>query len=307
MIQSAISISQFIFKDKRYGVSLHLKREDLLHPNISGNKFRKLKYNLMEAKRQEKTKLLTFGGAFSNHLAATAAAGKEFDFATIGIVRGEELGENLDKTLSGNPTLEFAISCGMKLHFISREAYREKNSEKILNELKHKFGDFYLIPEGGTNPLAIKGCEEILSEEDKLFDYICCPVGTGGTMAGLIKSSLPHQKVLGFSVLKGNFLSLEIKKIVKKNNWEIITNCHFGGYGKVTDELVEFINGFRKENGILLDPIYTGKMMFGIFALLKAGFFKENTRILAVHTGGIQGIAGINRLLDKKGSPKINI
>ncbi|HET8809618.1 MAG TPA: pyridoxal-phosphate dependent enzyme [Flavobacteriaceae bacterium] len=301
-----ISNNEPLFKDEKTGISLYLKREDLLHPEISGNKFRKLKCNLLEAKKQGKTKLLTFGGAFSNHILATAAAGKEFGFETIGVIRGEELGENLPKTLAGNPTLKFAVSCGMKLFFLTREEYRQKNSEKTITELEQKFGNFYLLPEGGTNELAIKGCEEILSDEDKNFDYICCPVGTGGTLSGIIRASEKQQQILGFSALKGNFLPSEIKKFVKKNNWEIITNFNFGGYGKVNEELVGFINDFKQKYGVLLDPIYTGKMLFGVFDLIEKGFFKENTRILAVHTGGLQGISGMNKTLKKKGMTTID-
>lgn len=300
------STNERLFKDKKTGIWLYLKREDLLHPTVSGNKFRKLKYNLLEAKKQEKTKLLTFGGAFSNHISATAAAGKEFGFETIGVIRGEELGKNLEKTLAGNPTLKFAASCGMGLYFLSREEYRQKDSEKVLGKLKQKFGDFYLLPQGGTNELAIKGCEEILSEEDKSFDYVCCPVGTGGTLAGIARSSGEQQQVLGFSVLKGDFISLETKKFVKKNNWKIIPNYHFGGYGKVSGELVHFMNEYKKTYQIQLDPIYTGKMMFGIFDLVDKGFFKENTRILAVHTGGLQGIQGMNQKLEQKGKTTID-
>lgn len=305
--KNKFSPNQFVFKDEDKKVELWIKREDLLRPTISGNKFRKLKYNLIKAKNLEKKKLLTFGGAFSNHIAATAAAGKEFNFETIGVIRGEELAKNLKKTLSENSTLKFAVSCGMQLHFLSREEYRNKNSKEILENLTNEFGDFYLLPEGGTNDLAVKGCEEILTEEDKKFDYVCCPAATGGTFAGLINSSQPHQKILGFSVLKADFLSLETKKFVNKNNWEIIPNYHFGGYAKVTHELVGFINELKEKNGIQLDPIYTGKMMFGIFELIKKSFFKQNTRILVLHTGGIQGIQGINRILDKKGVPKIKL
>lgn len=301
-----VSENEFLLKDKNIGNSLYLKREDLLHPTISGNKFRKLKYNLLEAKKQGKTKLLTFGGAFSNHVSATAAAGKEFGFETIGVIRGEELAENLEKTLAGNSTLKFAVSCGMDLFFLSREEYRLKNSKETLKKLKQKFGDFYFLPEGGTNELAVKGCEEILCEEDKYFDYVCCPVGTGGTLAGIVRASAEPQKVLGFSALKGNFLPLEIKKYVKKNNWQIITNYHFDGYGKVSEELVHFINAFKKTYQIQLDPIYTGKMMFGVFDLISKGFFKGNTRILAVHTGGLQGIQGMNQKLKQKGKITID-
>lgn len=301
-----VSNNQFLLKEQQSGIELFLKREDLLHPEISGNKFRKLKYNLIEAKNQEKSILLTFGGAFSNHIAATAAAGKENGFQTIGVIRGEELGKNLETTLAGNPTLRFAAACGMKLHFVTRQEYRDKETKSFVENLRTIFGDFYLVPEGGTNQLAVKGCEEILTEKEAGFDYLCCPVGTGGTISGIINASQEHQQVLGFAALAGNFLDSEVKRFVKKNNWEIITNYHFGGYGKVDDELIRFINEFKEKYHILLDPIYTGKMMFGIQQLLKAGFFKENTRILAVHTGGLQGIAGMNDLLKKKGKPKIN-
>jgi 1-aminocyclopropane-1-carboxylate deaminase len=282
----------------------------LLHPNIPGNKFRKLKYNLLEAQRQNKTKLLTFGGAFSNHISATAAAGKEFGFKTIGLIRGDELGIDLNKTLLENPTLKFAVDCGMELFFLSRKEYRKTNEDlqgqkKTLQDLQEKFGNFYLLPEGGTNELAIKGCEEILAEEDKNFDYVCCPVGTGGTLAGIINASDENQTILGFSALKGDFLQGEVEKYTRKNNWEIIANYHFGGYAKVDKNLVHFINSFKKEHKIPLDPIYTGKMMFGIFDLLGKGFFKENSRVLAIHTGGLQGIAGMNQKLLQKGLPLI--
>lgn len=296
--------NEFIREEK--GVSLFLKREDLHHPEVSGNKFRKLKYNLQEAVFQEYDTILTFGGAYSNHIAATAAAGKLNGLKSIGIIRGEELGENLEKTLQNNPTLKYAVSCGMELEFISRGDYRQKDSEEILEKLRKKFGSFYLVPEGGTNPLAIRGCEEILSEEDKQFDVVCCPVGTGGTISGIINSSSEDQKVLGFPALKGDFLSSEIKKFATKNNWQLILDYHFRGYAKVDKELIHFMNQFKKDFQILLDPVYTGKMMYGIFDLIGQGYFSENTRILAIHTGGLQGISGMNRVLKNKGLPQID-
>lgn len=307
-----ISSNQFIYSDKAKQVEIFIKREDLLHPHISGNKFRKLKYNLREARKQKKKKILTFGGAFSNHISAIAAAGMEFGFASIGVIRGEELGKDLKKTLSQNPTLQFAASCGMELFFINRERYREftrnfQNPKVILEELQEKFGDFYLLPEGGTNKLAIKGCEEILSQKDQSFDYICCPIGTGGTMSGIINASSNHQKVLGFSALKGDFLKEEIQKNTPHKNWEIIPDFHFGGYAKVNKNLINFINTFKKEYGVSLDPIYTGKMMFGIFDLLEKGYFGKHSDILAVHTGGLQGIAGMNRKLQQKALPLIEV
>ena len=295
--------NQLIFETEK--ASLYLKREDLLHPEISGNKYRKLKYNLLEARKQKKEQILTFGGAFSNHIAATAAAGREFGFKSIGVIRGEELGQDLQKTLQENTTLSFAASCGMEFDFVSREAYRQKNSEGFLENLRNKYGDFYLIPEGGTNALAIKGCEEILSEEDGGFDVICCAVGTGGTISGLINSSEEHQKVLGFPALKGDFLHEEILNYTSKFNWELILDYHFGGYAKVNHELIEFLNTFKRDYGIQLDPVYTGKMMYGIFDLLRNGYFLKNTRILAVHTGGLQGIPAMNAVLTKKNLPLI--
>tara|TARA_R110002072_G_scaffold12987_1_gene55120 strand:- start:25031 stop:25963 length:933 start_codon:yes stop_codon:yes gene_type:complete len=283
-------------------VTLSIKREDLLNPLVSGNKFRKLKYNLIEAKLKDHTKILTFGGAFSNHIAAVAAAGKEFDFTTIGIIRGEELKDKISK----NSTLSYAISCGMKLKFVSREVYRTKLDQHFIQALHDEFGKFYLLPEGGTNALAIKGCEEILTEAEQQYDYICASVGTGGTLAGMIRSSQNHQQIIGFSALKGTFQNSEIKKHTAKTNFTITDTYCFGGYAKIDSQLIRFINEFHNLTGIPLDPIYTGKMMFGVTDLIKKGYFKENSRILAVHTGGLQGIHGMNEKLKKKNLPQIN-
>lgn len=295
------------FLKKTNGISVHMKREDLLHPEISGNKFRKLKYNIEQALFRKEQRLLTFGGAFSNHISATAAAGKLYGLQTIGVIRGEELGEDLEKTLEQNATLKFAHSCGMGFKFLSRDAYRKKESQELLRLLREEFGRFYLLPEGGTNQLAIKGCEEILTPGDERFDYICCPVGTGGTISGVINSAAPHQQVLGFSALRGDFLASGIAARTKKSNWKLILEYHFGGYAKVDPELIEFMNAFRREHGITLDPVYTGKMMFGILDLIKKGYFSENPRILAIHTGGLQGISGMNRILRNKNYPLIDV
>ncbi|WP_372744364.1 1-aminocyclopropane-1-carboxylate deaminase/D-cysteine desulfhydrase [Lutibacter sp.] len=287
-------------------VSLFIKREDELHPFISGNKFRKLKYNLSEAKELGKSILLTFGGAFSNHIAATAAAGFEFNFETIGVIRGDELANNLDEVLKNNATLKFAHQHGMKFHFVSRSDYRKKNSTKFIANLNNEFGDFYLVPEGGTNNLAVKGCEEILTKEDEKFDVICSSIGTGGTIAGLINAAKEHQNIIGFPALKGDFLINEIQNYVKTTkNWQVNTNYHFGGYAKISEELITFINKFKNETGIPLDPIYTGKMMFGIVDLIKNEYFKTGTKIIAIHTGGLQGIKGMNAVLKKKNLPQI--
>ena len=284
-------------------ISVQIKREDLIHPFVSGNKFRKLKYNLLQAKEENQETLLTFGGAFSNHIAAVAFAGKEKGFKTIGIIRGDELGSKIAE----NPTLSFAQNCGMQLEFISREEYRLKSESSFLENLKAKFGSFYHIPEGGTNALAIKGCQEILTEDDAEFDYICCSIGTGGTISGIINSVLPHQKVLGFPALKGNFLKEEIHNFTQNENWEIITEYHFGGYGKVNEALIGFINQFYTENQIPLDPIYTGKMVFGVIDLIKKNYFPAKSKILLIHTGGIQGIQGMNIKLKSKQLPTIDI
>ena len=301
------SKNQLVAHFEAANISLYLKREDLIDPFISGNKFRKLKYNLEEALNGKFKTLLTFGGAYSNHIAATAAAGERFGFKTIGVIRGEELGEDLDKTLQLNATLKYAISCGMQLEFVSREAYRNKTNLKFIEDLKSKYGEFYLIPEGGTNKLAIRGCEEILQKEDKEFDFICCCVGTGGTISGIINSSTPEQKVLGFPALKGNWLASEIKEYSNKENWKLITAYHFGGYAKTDSTLISFINNFRKEYHIPLDPVYTGKMLYGIFDMIQSSTFPQNSRILAVHTGGLQGIEGMNKMLSKKNLPLLDV
>lgn len=299
----SLSLNQFLTTSFPNSISVAIKREDLIHPFVSGNKFRKLKYNLLQAKTKPYETLLTFGGAFSNHIAAVAFLGKEKGFKTIGIIRGDEL----ESKIAENPTLAFAQNCGMQLEFISRAAYRLKSEVLFIKELEQQFGEFYLIPEGGTNDLAIKGCQEILTSEDAEFDYICCSIGTGGTISGIINSVLPHQKVLGFPALKGDFLKEEIRSFVSNDNWELITDYHFGGYGKVNAALVNFINEFYAENQIPLDPIYTGKMVFGVVDLIQKNYFPAASKILLIHTGGIQGIQGMNMKLRNKQLPTIDI
>lgn len=280
-------------------ISLTIKREDLNHPFISGNKLRKLKYNLLQAKAENKTTLLTFGGAFSNHIAAVAYAGKEQGFKTIGIIRGEELFDKIEE----NPTLKFAQENGMQLKFVTREDYRHKSESFFTEKLKEIFGDFYLVPEGGTNEWAVKGCEEILTDEDAIYNYVCCAVGTGGTISGLINSAWPNQKILGFPALKGDFLTDEIRIFAKQDNWNLICDYHFGGYGKINLELIEFINAFLEETKVPLDPIYTGKMVFGVIDLIYKNYFPEHSKILLIHTGGLQGIEGMNIKLKQKKLP----
>ncbi|MDH1699850.1 pyridoxal-phosphate dependent enzyme [Acinetobacter johnsonii] len=267
------------------GVNISIKRLDLVHPQISGNKFFKLKYNLLAAQQQGYKKLLTFGGAYSNHIAATAYAAQLFGFESLGIIRGEELAS---KPL--NPTLNTAQQFGMQLQFVTRETYRQKQSSAYLAQLQQDYPDYYVIPEGGTNPLAIQGCTEILSDADRQnFDLICCAVGTGGTIAGLIEASHSQQQVLGFSALKGDFLSRELEHLTEKRNWEITDQYCCGGYGKTTPELLQFIRTFEHQHQIPLEQIYTGKMLLGLSDLVQQRTFTLDHRILVIHSGGLQG------------------
>ena len=285
-----------------HNVTLWVKREDLLFPNLSGNKYRKLKYNLEAAAASSHKTLMTFGGAFSNHLHATAAAGKQYGFYTIGLVRGEELGE---KPL--NPTLAQARKWGMKLIFISRKDYRLKADPDYIRTLIQQFGPVYLLPEGGTNELAVRGCSQILTQADLDFTHICCPVGTGGTLAGLSRSAQPGQRVLGYPALKAPELQKELESWISADNWELVSDYHFGGYGKINMELIGFINDFKVKTGIPLDPVYTGKMLFGILADVRRGRLSAGSRVLAIHTGGLQGIAGMNMQLKKKNLPLLHL
>lgn len=284
-------------------ITLSIKREDSIHPLISGNKYRKLKYNLEEAKKQGQHTLLTFGGAFSNHIAAVAYAGYSHGLQTIGVIRGEEL----KKKWQNNPTLRQAHRHGMQFHFVSRSAYSNKESTAFLQQLKASFGEFYLLPEGGSNALAVRGCEEIIAPCDAQFDYICCSVGTGATLAGISNAAQPHQTVLGFTALKSDFVKRDILKFTDNTNWTLVMDYHFGGYAKVSKPLVAFINTFKKKTGIPLEPIYTGKMLFGIVDLVKKVFFARDSRILAIHTGGLQGIQGMNQVLKQKNLPVLDV
>lgn len=270
-------------------VRLFVKREDLIHPFIKGNKWYKLKYNLKQAQKQGSTKLLTFGGAFSNHIYATASAGKIFGFETIGIIRGEE-------TLPLNPILSHAINCGMKLHYLDRTTYRQKAEPAFISSLKERFGDFYLIPEGGTNEFAIRGTAEILQNITTTYDYVGCACGTGGTFAGLLVSKNPqlaNTQFIGFSVLKGNFLTAEVEKLIAMQpnlptrKWHINNEYHFGGYAKTTPELNDFVRDFNTKYPIPIEPIYTGKLFYGVFDLIKKKYFPPNSSILLIHSGGI--------------------
>ena len=280
-----------IFREK--GIRLIIKREDLVYPEIQGNKWRKLKYNLAFAQKKGFHQILSFGGAYSNHIAAVAAAGKKFGLKTVGIIRG-------DRPERLNPTLQRAQENGMILSFVSRSNYKSITQQGELAALQKKYPTAYMIPEGGTNALAIKGCEEILTDEDKYnYDYFACSVGTAGTITGIISSLKGNKKVLAFPALKGSFVQKDIETLLKENNsaftnFDMIDKYHFGGYAKHKPELLDFIYKFYDAYQIPLDPIYTGKMMYGLFDMIEQDQFESGTSILAIHTGGLQGIAGFN-------------
>ena len=285
------------------GISLYIKRDELLRMGpgraLCGNKWRKLQYNLQAAKGQGYSRLLTFGGAYSNHIAAVAAAGAHFDFETVGIIRGE-------RVPGLNPTLRFAEACGMQLVFVSRSVYRQRQDTDYLRQLQQNYGPAYLLPEGGTNLLALQGCMALPGELNQQLssppDYYALSVGTGGTMAGLISGLHAPARVIGFSALKGNFLEAEVAKWVEQAQptdqtvpfWSLQTHYHFGGYAKHQPALLRFIQDFYQDYGIALDPIYTGKMLYGLLHLIEQDFFTPGSRIVAVHTGGLQGITGFN-------------
>ena len=286
-------ITDSVLEEK--SVRVFVKREDLIHEKISGNKWRKLYYNLQYAKSKQFSTLVTFGGAYSNHIAATAAAGKELGFKTIGVIRGEE-----HEIL--NSTLCYAKSCGMEFRYVDRCAYRKKQTNEFQEEYLSDIQDYYLIPEGGTNELAVKGCEEILGDIELDFDVVCCACGTGGTISGIINSLKPHQEAIGFPALKGaDFLNEEINKYAKNSQWSLNLDYHFGGYAKVNETLIDFVNRFKVKNKIPLDSVYTGKMMFGLWDLIEKDYFRRGSTIIAIHTGGLQAIEGMNKRLKNKG------
>jgi 1-aminocyclopropane-1-carboxylate deaminase len=270
----------------RAGLRLYLKRDDLISPDIPGNKWRKLKYNLETASKQGHEALLTFGGAYSNHIRAVAAAGHYFGFTTVGVIRGEE-----HRPL--NPSLDYAVRHGMRLAYLDRSAYRSKMSTDVIAMLHRRFGEFYLLPEGGSNADALRGCAEIPGEINHSFDLACCPCGTGGTLAGLACGLGQGQRALGFSVLKGGeFLAGEVAGLQHQaygevsGNWSLEYDYHFGGFARRSAALGQFIADFERRHGLSLDWVYVAKMMYGIFALAQRDCFPAGTVIVAVITGG---------------------
>ncbi len=270
-------------------VNLYVLRLDTIDLYAGGNKIFKLKYNLKEALKQGFKKILTFGGAWSNHLAAIALVNSK-QLSVIAIVRGEEPSVYSD-------TLNYCKEKGVQLHFVSREAYRNKTSPAFIEELKNKFGAFYLLPEGGTNAMAVKGCKEIVNYIHIDFDYICSAVGSGGTIAGITSALKSNQQALGFAVLKGaDYLMEEINKLITlTTNLKLNHDYHFGGYAKTSPELISFKKNFETQFSIPLDYVYTVKMFYGIFDLIKKGYFTQNSTIIAIHTGGLQGNNGFEK------------
>ncbi len=269
-------------------ITLSMLRLDEIDPVISGNKMFKLYYFLKKASNLN-LKIITFGGSYSNHLAATACACKQYNLRCIGVVRGE-------KPLMLSPTLSYCLQQNMHLEFISRNAYNQKDVQSFTEELHTKFADHILIPEGGFGSEGVRGASEISKFIDSSYTHICCSVGTATTLAGLMQSALPHQQVIGFSALKEIDSEERLSFLLNKTlppNYCIIKRYHFGGYAKKSNELIRFMNTFYEKCFIPLDFVYTAKMMFGITDMLNQNFFEENSRILCLHTGGLQGNASL--------------
>lgn len=267
------------------GVRLYLKRDDLINPDIPGNKWRKLKDNLAAARQQGEQVLLTFGGAYSNHIRATAAAGYYFGFSTIGVIRGEE-------HLPLNPSLAYAAAKGMRLVYLDRTAYRAKSDPAVVGALHQRLGGFYLLPEGGSNAAGVRGCAEIPAEIGREFDLICCPCGTGATLAGIAHGLAGGQRALGFSALKGGqFLARQVAELqqqafgAESGNWSVEYGFHSGGFARRDAELDRFIAGFQQRHGLTLNWVYAAKMMQGVFTLAGAAAIPPGTSVVAVLTG----------------------
>lgn len=286
------------------GVDLQILRLDCMHPWINGNKWFKLKFNLLEAKQKNFLQLLTFGGAYSNHIFATAAAGKLFGVRTVGVIRGE-------KKLPLNPTLSFAVEQEMQLVYLERKLYRQHNTQQVQSQLRQRYGEIFLIPEGGSNLNGVRGCIEILREVVQSFDTVCLACGTGTTLAGIALSLQQSQRVIGFPVLKnGHLLAHQINSLLTNYlssglpipgtspfSWQLMCDYHFGGYGKINQELLLFKQEFEQIYDIPLDYVYTAKMFYGVMELLQQGFFRQGERLLLVHTGGLQGNIGMEQRL----------
>lgn len=300
MLEPGAEEMPIVFVGEYGGAEIFMLREDLRHPGLSGNKFWKLLLPVKSylASKPDSPKIITFGGAFSNHIAATAYLGQKFNLPTLGIIRGEELAGNFSK----NPTLHLASSLGMQLRFISRNHYRQQ--DKLLETTAAENPGALIIPEGGKLAQAAEGVAMLLSDQTAIFDYLCAPVGTGTTLAGLLKGAAPGQKVLGVSVVRDAGLRQQICILAESDNFDLWDGS-FGGYGKFDEEVIGFINDFFRKTQIPLDPVYTGKMMKKVISQALSGAFPTGSRVLCVHTGGLQGILGANELLKKKNRTQI--
>lgn len=287
----------------QYQIELWMKRDDLLHPVISGNKWRKLKYSLEHALSLDTDTLISMGGAYSNHLHALAYTGKVLGLKTVGFVRGEQ-----PEILT--PTLRDMKKWGMELEFVSRADYRllrQYKEPQLPADLRHTHDPLrylpglkpgqYWLPEGGAQILALKGVAELVVETGIPYDTLCVPCGTGTTLAGIIEAVPEQVSVLGFAALKNaGFLTAEVEAMLSqsRNNWQINLDYHFGGFAKINTELNAFIEDFELKTTIPLEPVYTGKMMYAIYDLIKKHYFRPGERIIAVHTGGLQGKRGFD-------------
>lgn len=273
-----------------FNLEVWVKRDDLIHSIISGNKYRKLQLNLEKIKSTDIHEIVTFGGAHSNHIVAMAYLCNQLGIRCKGIIRGET---NSHRT----PTLIDAEKYEMKLEFVSRQDYKQRYEMDYIKDLNEKYPHAIIIPEGGANEHGIKGCEAIVSEcqMEVDFDYITVDCGTGATLAGMVRNLKPHQIAIGVQVLKGaDFITPEVHKFngTPSSNFEVWTDYHFGGYAKYRPELIEFMRWFYRETEIKLDPIYTGKQFYAVFDQIRKNYFPKGSKLILVHTGGLQGIRG---------------
>ena len=275
-----------------YQIELWIKRDDLLHPIISGNKWRKLKYSLDHALSLGSDTLISMGGTYSNHLHALAYAGKILGLKTKAFIRGEQ-----PTTLTS--TLIDIQNWGMELSFVSRSDYKLLRQYKNCHDLPALKRSQYWVPEGGAQILALKGVAELINEIDITYDILCVPCGTGATLAGIINAAPDKASIWGFAALKNAaFLESDVASLLPKissNNWKVNLDYHFGGFAKKSTELLDFISNFEDKTGIPLESVYTGKMLFGIYDLITKHTFKPGQRIIAIHTGGLQGKRGFTK------------
>jgi len=293
---------------QKKGVRLWVKRDDLRHPKISGNKWHKLKHNLIHAREQGYHGILSFGGPYSNHIHALAYACHQNKLKSLAFIRGEAV---------VNPTLSDALQWGMELEFVSRAEYRKKDTPEYLADLSVRFPDYFIVPEGGSNQLALAGCAELAQEvvaELPGTDCLVVPCGTGGTLAGIsqgldsfsaVDSGVlkKARSVLGMQVLKGEgYIARQVASLLQHSaltNWNVCEDYHFGGYAKVTADLAGFVQRFEVETGIPVEPVYSGKMFYGLMTLIAEDYFEPGSTIVAIHTGGLQGKRGMEDKLKR--------